>query len=114
MEKILRKRVLEQDIDFILGKKNLTHLIEEFKELITKFEAQGYERISLETSYVGHDGGVEFDLIGYSLETDQEFEKRFEAEQKKRAAQEKKLQRKEQLERKKLEQLKQKYETQIN
>lgn len=110
MNKILRKRTLEFDQDLIFGKRNLSFLIEQFQSLIDKYEAQGFKNISLETKYFGYDGGVELNLIGYNLETDEEFEKRIEQEKAKRIREENKLRRKEQREKQKLEQLRRKFD----
>lgn len=108
MERKFRKRFIKNIDNVFNGKKDLNSLIIALKILRDDFETE-YQNVSIEREYYGHDGGNEINLVGYTLETDQEFEKRISAERKKQEAEEKKRLSKEERERKELERLKQKY-----
>lgn len=109
MDRLLRKRFIENIDNVFNGKKDINSLIITLKILKDKYDSE-YKNISIQREYYGYDGGNEINLIGYTLETDEEFNKRVLAEKKKQEAQEKKRLAKEVRERNKLEQLKNKYE----
>lgn len=111
LERKLRKRNIDFDLqDLMYGKRNLDYLIKSFSELKEKYEKEGYKYVSSEIKYVGHDGGVEINLIGYTLETDKELETRLKQEETNRRKEEIRRQKQEERERKQLEKLKDKYD----
>ena len=107
-ERKLRKRFIKNIDNVFNGKRDLNSLIITLKILKDDFETE-YQNVSIQREYYGYDGGNEINLIGYTLETDEEFEKRISTEKKKQEAEEKKRVAKEAREKKKLEQLKEKY-----
>lgn len=109
MRKLIKRQIDSDLQDIMYGKRNLEWLAEELLKLNSKFEKEGYKYVSSEIRNIGYDGGVEINLIGYTLETDEEFNKRIDAENKAKVAAEKKLKAKEERDRKKLEQLKKQY-----
>lgn len=107
-ERKLRKRFIKNIDNVFNGKRDLNSLIITLKILKDDFETE-YQNVSIQREYYGYDGGNEINLIGYTLETDEEFDKRILADNRKQEAEEKKQIAKEAREKKKLEQLKEKY-----
>lgn len=109
MRKLKQRNIKNLDKLFD-GTTNITTLIENLATIQLKYDEDGYENVCIKREYYGYDGGNQINLIGYTLETDEELSKRTETEMKALIAAEKKLKAKEERERKKLEQLKEKYE----
>ena len=107
-ERKLRKRFIKNIDNVFNGKRDLNSLIITLKILKDDFETE-YQNVSIQREYYGYDGGNEINIIGYTLETDEEFDKRILADNRKQEAEEKKQIAKEAREKKKLEQLKEKY-----
>lgn len=108
MDRLLRKRYIKNIDDVFNGEKDINNLIITLKAIKDTYDNE-YKSVSIEIDYYGYDGGNGINLVGYTLENDEEFNGRISAEKKKQEVEEKKRLSKEDRERKELERLKAKY-----